>query len=277
MKALGIELDNTVYAFDASIISLCLSVFSWAKYKSTRSGIKFHTQLDLCGNIPVFIDISEAIQSDVAALDALPLEAGAIYVLDRAYIDFARLYTFTTNASFFIVRAKKGLAFKRIYSNPKDKSVGVRSDQIIKLTFRKSFKNYPEKLRRIHYFDEQNNRYFSFLTNNFVLPAKTIADLYKCRWQVELFFKWIKQHLRIKAFFGTSQNAVYSQIWIAISTYVLIAIIKKRLQIDQNLYSILQFLSIALSEKKPILSAFNDIDDLQTLTHPDSQLKLFNS
>lgn len=223
----GVELEETVYAFDASIISLCLSTFSWAKFREAKGGIKLHTQLDLHGNIPVFIDLSEAVQADVTALDRLNIEAGAIYILDRGYVDFARLYRFTEFSSFFIVRAKKNLAFKRIYSNTTDKTTGVKSDQTIKLSSNISAQNYPEKLRRIHYHDIESDQHLVFLTNNFTLSATTVADLYRSRWQVELFFKWIKQHLKIKAFYGTSKNAVYTQIWIAITTYVLVAIVKK--------------------------------------------------
>ncbi len=200
------ELENSVYAFDASIISLCLSVFPWAHFRETKGGIKLHTQLDLHGNIPVFIDLSEATQADVVALDNLILEAGSIYILDRGYIDFKRLYRFVLCSAFFIIRAKKGLAYKRVYSNRVDKKTGIRSDQTIKLTSQESARNYPEKLRRIKYYDSEHERYLIFLTNNFTLSAMTIADLYKSRWQVELFFKWIKQHLRIKSFFGNSRN-----------------------------------------------------------------------
>lgn len=272
----GVELKNSVYAFDASIISLCLSVFPWAKFRTTKAGIKLHTQLDLHGNIPVFIDLSDAAKSDVEALDNLILEVGSIYILDRGYVDFTRLYYFVTSLAFFIIRAKKGLAYKRIYSNPVDKSTGVRSDQIIKLTSQKSSKNYPDKLRRIKYNDKDSDRDLIFLTNNFTLPAKTVADLYKSRWQVELFFKWIKQHLKIKSFFGTSRNAVYTQIWIAISAYVLVAIVKKKLKIEKSLYSILQFLSIALFEKIPIFTALNDINEIQNDVHHSKQLNLFD-
>ena len=273
----GVELENTVYAFDASIISLCLSVFPWAKFRETKSGIKMHTQLDLHGNIPVFIDLSDAAQADVIALDSLVLETGSIYILDRGYLDFRRLYRFVTCSAFFIIRAKKGLAYKRIYSNSVDKKTNVLSDQVIWLTSKKSSKNYPEKLRRVKYHDSQQDRYLVFLTNNHYLPAQTIADLYKCRWQVELFFKWIKQHLKIKSFFGTSRNAVYTQIWIAISAYILVAIVKKQLKLSQSLYSILQFLSIASFEKIPIFTALNDIQESQNQSQKDKQLNLFNS
>ncbi len=273
----GVELKNSVYAFDASIISLCLSVFPWAKFRETKAGIKLHTQLDLRGNIPVFIDISEAIEADVTALDRLILEIGAIYIFDRAFIDFKRLFRFQISSSFFIVRAKKGLAYERVYSHKKDKTLGVKVDQTIRLTSKKSRKNYPDLLRRIHYFDKEKNKNLIFLTNNFLLPAKTVADLYKCRWQVELFFKWIKQHLKIKRFFGTSINAVKTQIWIAISTYLLVAIVKKKLKINKTLYSFLQFLSLSLFEKTPIFKAFSDFDDLDEPLDSSNQLNLFNS
>jgi hypothetical protein len=273
----GVELENSVYAFDASIISLCLSVFPWANFRETKAGIKMHIQLDLHGNIPVFIDLSDAAQADVVALDNLTLEIASIYILDRGYIDFERLYRFVTHSAFFIIRAKKGLAYKRIYSNPVDKKTGIRSDQIVVLTSKKSFKKYPDKFRRIKYYDSEQDRYLIFLTNNFTLPAKTVANLYKKRWQVELFFKWIKQHLRIKSFFGTSRNAVYTQIWIAISAYVLVAIVKKRLKIEQSLYSILQFLSISLFEKTPILQAFQGLEDPENNNNSTNQLKLFSS
>jgi len=273
----GVEVKNSVYAFDASIISLCLSVFPWARFRKTKSGIKLHTQLDLRGNIPVFIDISEAIEADVSALDRLNLETGAIYILDRGYIDFKRLYRFNSFASFFIVRAKKGLVYERVYSHNKDKSIGIKVDQTIRLTSKKSKKNYPDLLRRVDYFDKETQKNLIFLTNNFILPAKTIADLYRCRWQVELFFKWIKQHLKIKRFFGTSLNAVKTQIWIAVSTYLLVAIAKKKLKINQSLYSFLQFLSLSLFEKTPILQALNHFDDYDNQTPTSNQLNLFNS
>jgi hypothetical protein len=254
-----------------------LSVFPWAKFRSTKAGIKLNTQIDLHGNIPVFIDLSEAAQADVIALDNLILEVGSIYILDRGYLDFKRLYRFVTNSAFFIIRAKKKLAFRRVYSNPVDKDTNVKSDQIIKLTSPKSEKNYPDQLRIVHYYDEDNDRYLIFLTNNFKLSAQTIADLYKCRWQVELFFKWIKQHLRIKSFFGTSKNAVYTQIWIAISVYVLVAIVKKKLKIEQSLYQILQFLSVGLFEKTPILKAFEDFEEEDSPEGMPKQLNLFDS
>lgn len=272
----GVELKNAVYAFDSSIISLCLSVFPWAEFRECRAGIKLHTQLDLRGNIPIFIDISEAIKADVVALDRLPIETGAIYILDRAYIDFSRLHRFTNHAAFFVIRAKKGLVFKRLYSNPVDKLSGIRSDQIIKLASKESAKNYSDKLRRIHFYDSKGDRHLVFLTNNFILPAVTIADLYRCRWQVELFFKWIKQNLKIKSFFGTSQNAVYTQIWIAISTYLLVAIVKKKLQLNKNLSTFLQFLSLSLFEKTPILQAIQHLDEPEQDPGSAKQLNLFD-
>jgi len=252
----GVELENSVYTFDASIISLCLSVFPWAKFRTTKAEIKMHTQLDLHGNIPVFIDLSDAAQADVVALDKLMIEAGSIYILDRGYVDFKRLYYFVTKLAFFIIRAKKGLAYTRIYSNPVNKKIGVCSDQVIKLTSQKSAKNYPDKLRRVKYYDDENK-------------------LYKERWQIELFFKWIKQHLKIKSFFGTSRNAVYTQIWIAISAYVLVAIVRKKLEIDKSLYSILQFLSIALFHKIPVFTALNDIQEIHNNYQISKQLNLF--
>lgn len=270
----GVELDETVYALDASIITLCLSIFPWAKYSKQKAGIKMHTQIDLRGNIPVFIDITEAKTSDVSVFDDLILESGAIYIMDRGYVDFKRLYRFVEECCFFVIRAKKDIVFRRVCSNPHEKGTGVCSDQTIILTSRDSKKNYPAKLRRIRYFDKEQKRFFVFLTNNFELPAKTIADLYKCRWQIEIFFKWIKQHLRIKVFFGTSENAVKTQIWIAISIYVLVAIIKKKLKITKSLYNILQVLSVSLFEKMPIFTVFEDTDHARAHDMQGKQLKL---
>jgi len=272
----GVDLKETVYALDASIISLCLSVFPWAQYQQAKGGVKLHTLIDLRGNIPVFIAITEAKRSDVHALDWIVPEAGAIYVMDRGYIDFARLYAMTQAFAFFVTRAKKDMAYRRLYSHPVDKTTDVRSDQTIKLTDRDSAKNYPEKLRRIRYFDADNKRFFTFLTNNFSLPAHTIAELYRNRWQVELFFKWIKQHLRIKAFYGTSPNAVKTQIWIAISVYVLVAIVRKKLKIEKSLYTILQVLSVSLFEKTPILSALEHPGYSYEEDHSHKQLELFS-
>jgi len=270
----GLELDQTVYAFDSTILDLCLSVFPWAKFRNGKAGIKLHTLLDLQGNIPVIIRITPAKIHDVKILDDLLFEAGAIYVFDRAYVDFARLYQIHQSRAFFLSRAKSNFVFKRLYSQPVDKSTGVRADQIIMATGFYSLKDYPEKLRRVRYFDSVTKKRLVFLTNNFDLPAVTIAQLYKCRWQVELFFKWIKQHLRIKAFYGTTENAVKTQIWIAISIYVLVAIVKKRLKLDRSLYSILQILSVSLFEKTPILQVLSGADYDSDTPNDDNQLIL---
>ena len=245
---IGIELDNTVYALDATTIDLCLSVFPWAHFRTTKAAVKLHTLLDLRGSIPTFIHISDGKMHDVNVLDLLLPEAGAFYIMDRAYVDFARLYDLHLSAAFFVTRAKSNFQCRRIYSHPVDKALGLKADQTIRLTGFYAAKNYPEKLRRIKYHDLETDKTLVFLTNNFSLPAITIADLYRCRWQVELFFKWIKQHLRIKSFFGTSENAVKSQIWIAVSVYVLVAIIKKRLKLPTSLYTILQILSVTIFE-----------------------------
>jgi len=245
----GVELDETVYALDASTIDLCLSVFPWARFRKTKSAVKLHTLLDLRGNIPSFVDITEGKVHDVNVLDILIPEAGAIYVMDRGYLDFSRLFSLNQTPAFFIIRSKTNTKMRRLYSHPVDVSCGLRCDQTVVLTGYNSRKDYPQKLRRIRYVDEQQALQLIFLTNHFTLPALTISDLYRCRWQVELFFKWIKQHLRIKAFFGTSENAVKTQIWIAISVYVLVAILKKRLRIEHSLYTILQLLSLTLFEK----------------------------
>lgn len=249
----GIELDQTVYALDSTTIDLCLSLFPWAKFRKHKAGIKLHTLLDLRGNIPTFIRITEALIHDVNILDDIIPEAGAFYIMDRGYLDFARLYIFHQCLAFFVTRTKGNFQFRRLYSHPIDKPTGLRCDQTIVLTGFYSSKDYPERLRRIRYVDKETEQNLVFLTNCFTLPAITIAQLYKCRWQVELFFKWIKQHLRIKSFFGTTENAVKAQIWIAISVYVLVAIIKKQLNLELNLYTILQILSVTLFEKVPIL------------------------
>lgn len=246
---LGLELENTVYALDSSTVDLCLSVFPWALFRSTKSAIKLHTLLDLRGNIPSFIHISDGKCHDVNVLDILPPEAGAFYIMDRAYVDFGRLNTLHASGAFFVTRAKARMRFRRRYSRPVDKSSGLRCDQTIVLTGLTSEKDYPQPIRRVKFYDHKNDKTYNFLTNNFAIPAQTVADLYRFRWQVELFFKWIKQHLRIKTFYGTSENAVKSQIWIAISVYVLIAIVKKRLKIETDLYTILQILSLTLFEK----------------------------
>lgn len=256
----GLQLEQTVYALDATTIDLCLSLFPWAKFRKRKGAVKMHTLLDLRGNIPTTIIITHGKVHEVHALDRIAIEAGAIYIMDRGYLDFERLHTLHLSSAFFITRAKSNFDFNRLYSQPVDKSTGVQCDQIILLNGFYAQKDYPEKLRRIRYYDTENNKRLVFLTNNFTLPAITIAELYRCRWQVELFFKWIKQHLRIKAFYGTSENAVKTQIWIAISVYVLVAIIKKRLKLEQSLYTILQILSVTLFEKTAIYKALSTID-----------------
>jgi hypothetical protein len=256
----GVELKETAYALDSTTIDLCLSLFPWASFRKHKAAVKMHTLLDLRGNIPSFIEITEGTLHDVNILDILIPEPGSFYIMDRGYLDFERLYVLTQLLAFFVTRAKKNNKFQRIYSHPVDRTDGLRCDQTIMLVTPKSLAGYPEKLRRVKYFDADRKKQFVFLTNNFVLPALTIATLYKCRWQIELFFKWIKQHLRIKAFYGTSINAVKTQIWIAVSTYVLVAIIRKRLHLQLNLYTILQILSVTLFEKVPLDQLFANYD-----------------
>jgi transposase len=270
----GVELDQTVYALDSSTISLFFSLFPWARFRKRKSAIKLHALLDLRGNIPSFIRITEGKVNDVNILDELIPEPGAFYVMDRGYLDFARLYVLVQCLAFFIARAKSNFAFSRLYSHLVDKATGLKCDQTIVLTGRKTAKHYPEKLRRIKYFDKETQKNLTFLTNNFTLPPLTITKLYKCRWQIELFFKWIKQHLRIKKFFGTSENVVKTQIWIAISVYVLVAIIKKQLHLDQNLYTILQILSVTLFERIPILQILTELDYIKPKEHHFKQLLL---
>jgi hypothetical protein len=272
----GVSLAQTVYAFDSTTIDLCLSLFPWARFRRRKGAVKLHTLIDVRGNIPCFIHISHGKVADVNALDHLVLEAGAFYVMDRGYIDFARLYRFTEEAAFFIVRGKRGLDYTRKASSPVDKSTGLRSDQRIVLTGPKTSTLYPVELRRITYVDADTEKRFVFLTNNFTLPALVIAKLYKCRWQVELFFKWIKQHLRIKAFYGTTPNAVKTQVWIAISVYVLVAILKKELGIPRSLYEILQILSVTLFEKMPIFEALTSQNDQNETSASCKQLTLFD-
>jgi len=272
----GVELDQTVYALDSTTIDLCLSLFPWAKFRKHKAGIKLHTLLDLRGNIPTFIRITEALVHDVNILDDIIPEAGAFYIMDRGYLDFGRLYIFHQCLAFFITRAKGNFQFRRLYSHPIDKSTGLKCDQTIVLTSFYPAKDYPERLRRIHYVDKETEQNLVFLTNCFTLPAITIAHLYKCRWQVELFFKWIKQHLRIKAFFGTSGNAVKTQVWIAISVYVLVAIIKKELNLDLNLYTILQILSVTLFEKVSILQVLMEAGYKTDSSDSCNQLMLFD-
>jgi hypothetical protein len=273
----GLELEQTVYALDSSTIDLCLSMFPWARFRRTKGAIKLHTLLDLRGNIPSFIAITDGKVHDVNILDVLIPEPGSIYVMDKAYLDFGRLYDLNQCAAFFVVRAKSNTRLKRLYSNPVDKSIGVQCDQIVVLTGFYSRKDYPGKLRRIKFFDSETNKRLVFLTNQFDLPPETIAALYRYRWQVELFFKWIKQNLRIKSFYGTSENAVKTQIWIAISVYVLVAIIKKRLKVEMSLYTILQIFSVTVFEKIRILQALTDDAYKNEITSNHIQLKLFDS
>jgi len=271
----GVELDETVYALDSTTINLCLSLFPWARFRRSKGAVKLHTLLDLRGPIPSFIHITDGLVHDVNILDEIIPEPGAFYIMDRAYLDFSRLYTVHQGLAFFITRAKKGFRFRRIYSRPVEKSTGLRCDQTVMLTGFYSLKDYPEKLRRICYYDAVTDTRFVFLTNNFTLPALTIPQLYKCRWKIELFFKWIKQHLRIKNFYGTSLNAVKTQIWIAISVYVLVAILKKRLNSDMSLYTILQILSLTLFEKQPLLQVLTEYDREPIDANVDNQLLLF--
>ena len=272
----GVQLNETVYALDSSTIDLCLSLFPWARFRKTKAGIKLHTLLDLRGSIPSFIAITEAKLHDVNILDTLVPEPGAIYVMDRGYLDFERLYAFHQAPAFFVIRSKSNTDLRRLYSNPVDKDSGVRCDQIVVLGGFYTNQSYPERLRRIKFYDAKRDKRLTFLTNQFTLPAATIADLYRCRWQVETFFKWIKQHLRIKAFYGTSENAVKTQIWIAVAVYVLVAIVKKRMQIGLSLYTILQILSLTLFEKTPLYQAFAQNDYKNRIATIDNQLKLFD-
>jgi hypothetical protein len=276
---LGLDLDNTVYALDASTIDLCLSVFPWALFRSTKSAVKLHTLLDLRGNIPTFIHISDGKLHDVNVLDILIPEPGAFYIMDRGYLDFGRLFSMDQASAFFVIRAKRNTVYQRRYSHPVSSAAqasGVKCDQTIVLTGVKAKDDYPQPLRRIKYHDSKTDKTFNFLTNNFTIPAQTVADLYRYRWQVELFFKWIKQHLRIKAFFGTSENAVKSQIWIAISVYVLVAIIKKQLKLETELYTILQILSLTLFEKTPLDQLLMSSENKYELDEITKQLNLFD-
>jgi len=273
---LGLELDATVYALDSTTIDLCLSVFPWAQFRKTKVAVKLHTLLDLRGNIPSFIHISDGKLHDVNVLDLLLPESGAFYVMDRAYTDFERLYQLQQESAFFVIRAKSNLQFRRLYSHPVNKDTGLLCDQTIVLTGFYTAQHYPDKLRRIKYHDAETDKRFVFLTNNFSLPALTIAELYRYRWQIELFFKWIKQHLRIKSFFGTSENAVKTQVWIAVSVYVLVAIIKKRLNIKTSLYSILQILSLTVFETTPIDQMLTGCDKNMNEHNFSNQLNLFD-
>ena len=273
----GVDLSDTVYALDTTTIDLCLSVFPWAPFRTTKAAIKLHTLLDLRGNIPSFIHISDGKLHEVNVLDQLLPEPGAFYIMDRGFLDFERLHRFHTGGSFFVIRTKANLKVKRRYSRAVDKSTGLICDQTVVLTGYYSHKGYDDPLRRIRFKDPQTGKTLVFLTNNFALPALTITELYRCRWQVELFFKWIKQHLRIKSFFGTSENAVKTQIWTAVSVYVLVAIIKKRLNIDASLYTLLQVFSVTLFEKIPLNTGFLDNIDSSEDTMSRNQLNLFNS
>jgi hypothetical protein len=271
----GVELKQMVYALDSTTIDLCLSLFPWAKFRKHKAAVKLHALLDLHGNIPSVIFMTHGKIHDVKILDDLVFETGAIYLMDRGYLDFARLYKIHQTPAFFITRAKRNFSFQRLYSHPIEKITGLQCDQTIVLEGFYAQKDYPTLLRRIRYFDTTKDKRLIFLTNNFTLPALTIAQLFRCRWQIELFFKWIKQHLRIKAFYGTSENAVKSQIWIAMSVYVLVAIVKKQLGLEMNLYTILQILSVSLFEKRPILQAFSDEIYINQHNDTDNQLKLF--
>lgn len=272
----GLELKNTVYALDATTIDLCLSLFPWAHFRKTKSAIKLHTLLDLRGTIPSFIHISDGKLHEVNTLDFLPIEAGAFYIMDRGYLDFSRLYSLTQRAAFYVIRAKSNLKFRRVYSHIADKNAGIICDQTIVLTGYYQAKNYPTKLRRVKYHDAETDITLVFLTNNFALPAFTIAEMYRQRWQVELFFKWIKQNLRIKKFYGTTENAVKTQIWIAISVYVLVAIMKKDLKIEVSLYTIFQVLSVNAFERTSLLQMVANAANKSQSGHNSNQLKLFD-
>ena len=273
---IGVDLDQSLYALDSTTIDLCLSLFPWARFRQRKAAVKMHTLLDLHGNIPTFLRVTSGDVHDVNILDEIMPEAGAFYVMDRAYIDFQRLFVFTLSSAFFVVRTKSNVLLERRYSQPVDKSTGVLSDQTVILSSLASATAYPDTLRKVSYFDAERNKRLKFLTNNFTLPALTIAQIYKCRWQVELFFKWIKQHLRVKAFYGTSENAVKTQIWIAVSVYVLVAIVRKRLGLEASLYQILQILSVTLFEKTPIVRALRASDSCPDLPDPGNQLILFD-
>ena len=273
----GVELQQPAYALDSTTVDLCLSLFPWAKFRERKGAVKLHTLLDMRGSLPAVIIVTPGIIHDVNILDLIAFEPGAFYVMDRGYLDFGRLHAMQSASAFFVTRSKRNFQFKRRYSHPIDKSTGLRFDQTIVLKGFYASKDYPDALRRVGYFDDDTDKKLVFLTNNFVQPALTIAKLYKCRWRVELFFKWIKQHLRIKAFYGTSENAVKTQIWIAVSVYVMVAIIKKHLKLERSLYGILQILSVTLFEKTPILQAFSQFDAHPTDPEGPKQLILWDS
>jgi hypothetical protein len=274
-EAFGVELEQTVYAFDSTMIDLCLTLFPWATFRKRKGAVKLHALLDLRGNIPTVCFVTPGSVHDVNLLDQVGIEAGAFYVFDRAYLDFARLYRLHQAQGFFVTRAKRNFRFRYLDSRPVDRATGVHSDQIIRLYGFYSKQSYPERLRRIRSFDAAHRRWLVFLTNNFTLPALTIAQLYKCRWQIELFFKWLKQHLRIKAFYGTSENAVKTQLWIAIAVYVLVAIVKKQLGLEASLYSMLQILSVSLFEKIPLGQALTLSRGAELEADAGNQLNLF--
>jgi hypothetical protein len=273
---IGLDLQNTIYAFDSTTIDLCLSLFPWAFFRKRKGAIKLHTLLDLRGSIPSFIHITEGKTHDVRILDVLPIEPGSFYILDRGYLDYSRLYTLHQGRAFFVTRAKSNLQSRRLRSRAVDKTMDLTSDQTIALTDPKSKIDYPEHLRRVRFYDRENDRYLTFLTNNFFQPALTIAKLYKLRWQVELFFRWIKQNLRIKSFYGTSENAVRTQIWVAIAIYALVAIIRKRIDLKPPLYNILQILSVTAFEKVPLNQLLTETDDHDSMAADCNQLVLFN-
>jgi len=271
----GVELEETVYALDTTTIDLCLSLFPWAKFQKRKAAIKLHTALDLRGSIPTLIKITDGKIYDTCILDELIPEPGCYYIMDRGYFDLARLYTLNLLKAYFVIRGKANLQFRRIYSYPVDKTTGLQCDQTIALTGFYSSRYYPERLRRVRIFDADNSKHLTFLTNNFILSPYTIAELYKCRWQIELFFRWIKQHLRIKSFYGTSENAVKTQIWIAVSVYLLVAIIKKRLNLEMSLYTFLQILSVTAFEKTSILQVLREFENSKQLDDCCKQLNLF--
>lgn len=275
-ESLDLELEQTVYALDSTTIDLCLSLFPWAHFRRAKGAIKLHTLLDLCGSIPTFVWVTHGKFVDMRILDFLVPEPGSIYVMDRAYIDFERLHQLTKNRAIFVTRSKEKLSYRRVYSHPIERSLGLICDQTIRLTGPKSRHRYPDNLRRIRYRDAEQSRTFTFLTNDFNLPAHTVTELYHHRWRIELFFKWIKQHLRIKAFYGNSLNAVKTQVWIAITVYALVAIVKKRLKIERDLYTILQILSVSLFEKLPLSQALTKSDDSNGELHFPNQLELFH-
>ena len=277
-EPLAIELKQPLYAFDSTTLDLCLSLFPWAEFRRTKAAVKMHTLIDLRGSIPTFVAVTTGKVHDVRMLDEVPVSEDAIYTMDRGYVDFARLYAIHKQGAFFVIRAKENLKFKRLYSSPKDKKAGIRADQVIALATQKSQKVYPERLRRVSYVDKERKKRLVFLTNNFDIPAKTVAEIYKQRWGVELFFKWIKQHLRIKSFYGTSVNAVKSQIWVGLCIYLLVAIAKKRLSIPCSLYTLLQILEVNIFEKKPIISLVSEaLKQPNESVSAGNQLNLFRN